>query len=274
MEFSRQKLGVTLSHIAVLALLVSAGLNYLYSQEGYVLLAEGEHTQAMRSYTAHDFTVLHQGKPVYRQPLAALYKGQHISTGALPFAFEITRLCDHCEAFTPREASHRKGLAQKITLRPSPMPLQKEEALAGLEFRLNGKDYVSFAALPSRFPVIQWQRGAAYQFRVERRQTALPFAVTLLDFEKTTYPGTDAAQEYESLVSINGEQHAIRMNEPYRAKGVALYQSSYLRRGNQQASVLAVVINPFWWTPYAAGLLLLLGLGWQMIFRLVEGKNR
>lgn len=65
------------------------------------------------------------------------------------------------------------------------------------------------------------------------RRVPLPFAVTLQDFRKRTYPGTTTAASFESEVTLRDAargvtlHRVIRMNGPLTYRGYTLFQASY-----------------------------------------------
>lgn len=70
------------------------------------------------------------------------------------------------------------------------------------------------------------------EYRPGERQ--LGFAVKLLDFRKTDYPGTQMAAGFESDVELTDEargltlKRTINMNNPLKHRGFSLFQSSYI----------------------------------------------
>ncbi|MCU0276626.1 MAG: cytochrome c biogenesis protein ResB [Acidobacteria bacterium] len=93
----------------------------------------------------------------------------------------------------------------------------------------------------------------------------LPFAVKLVDFQKTMHPGTEIPRSFTSKVEIIAGVAArdaiISMNRPLRTGGYAFYQSSFAEDDGQgQRSTFAVVRNSGRWLPYVASALIGLGL--------------
>lgn len=66
-----------------------------------------------------------------------------------------------------------------------------------------------------------------------KREVPLPFAVTLVDFRKQTYPGTELAASFESEVELTDPargttlHRVISMNNPLTYRGYTLFQASY-----------------------------------------------
>lgn len=97
---------------------------------------------------------------------------------------------------------------------------------------------------------------------------ALPFSVTLDTFQVIYHPGTMAAADYEShlTIRVDGKERkeTVSMNNICTVAGIRLYQSSYDDDG--RGSVLAVNSDP-WGIPitYTGYALLFVGLVWMLI---------
>ena len=101
----------------------------------------------------------------------------------------------------------------------------------------------------------------------------LPFSLTLNNFRREVYPGTNMPKEYESRVTINDGDITwpaiISMNEPLRYGGYTFYQSSTVRdKDGEPISILSVVTNRGWIFPYVSGVLLAFGLIYHTAWRM------
>lgn len=121
------------------------------------------------------------------------------------------------------------------------------------------------------------------QFTMVMRQTRhyQPFSLTLLKATHTTYPGTDIPKDFRSRVLLKnpktGESREVEisMNHPLRYGGLTFYQYQMdagqvaQQAGRTPSSVLEVVRNPGWLTPYVGCAMVGLGLVIQFMFHLV-----
>jgi cytochrome c biogenesis protein ResB len=78
------------------------------------------------------------------------------------------------------------------------------------------------------------------------RNVPLPFTVTLTDFRKLDYPGTEMAMAYESDVSVTSPDAAdqnfrVFMNNPYAQGPWKVYQSGFI---GDDVSVFSVMKDP------------------------------
>ena len=130
--------------------------------------------------------------------------------------------------------------------------------------------------------------GKKYTFTLRPARVIHPFALTLLKATHTVYPGTISASEpqgipkdFRSRVRIDNPQAGekreveISMNHPLRYGGYTYYQYQMdagqmaEQAGHTPSSVLQVVRNPGWLTPYIGCAMVGAGLVIQFLFHLV-----
>ena len=123
--------------------------------------------------------------------------------------------------------------------------------------------------------------GKQFIFTMRPARVLHPFSLTLLKATHTVYPGTDIPKDFRSRVRIDnpqtGEQREVEisMNHPLRYGGFTYYQYQMdagqvaEQAGRTPSSVLSVVRNPGWLTPYIGCAMVGLGLVIQFMFHLV-----
>jgi hypothetical protein len=123
--------------------------------------------------------------------------------------------------------------------------------------------------------------GKKFTFELRPERIYLPFAMTLLKATHTVYQGTDIPKDFRSRVQLQnsrtGENRAVEiyMNAPLRYSGMTFYQyqmtagEMVVQAGETPTSVLQVVHNPGWLTPYIGCALVALGLVVQFMFHLI-----
>ncbi|MGH7992746.1 MAG: cytochrome c biogenesis protein ResB, partial [Limisphaerales bacterium] len=104
--------------------------------------------------------------------------------------------------------------------------------------------------------------GKNYMFALRPTRLYFPFSLTLLKATHTVYEGTDIPKDFRSLVRLKnpktGEDRQVQiyMNAPLRYAGLTFYQyqmdagEEAQQAGRVSSSVLQVVRNPGWLTPY------------------------
>ena len=114
-----------------------------------------------------------------------------------------------------------------------------------------------------------------WQLSLRLRRYYNPFSIQLLKFSHDIYQGTDIPKNFSSRVRVmrpdTGEDREvlIKMNSPLRYGGETFYQSGY-DENDPKVTILQVVRNPSWLTPYVACILVGLGLVIQFMSHLIE----
>ncbi len=123
--------------------------------------------------------------------------------------------------------------------------------------------------------------GKKFTFTLRPARVIHPFSLTLLKATHTVYPGTDIPKDFRSRVRIDNPQTGekreveISMNHPLRYGGYTYYQYQMdagqvaEQAGRTPSSVLQVVRNPGWLTPYIGCAMVGAGLVIQFMFHLV-----
>lgn len=279
----REKLGTTLTHLGVLVLLYGGLATALTQTENFIALTEGQTTQESADYHARVLKIFKDGTLAAQIPYAQLAENKPLANTSLPFTVQPVMLCANCSAerLLKNGEGKRHGMAEKITLIPIPTEKEDELNLSGLMFEVSGTGdtdglYASLEDVPMIPQFIV--NDTSYGIQIGRALSSLPFSITLTDFVKTDYPGTDMAQNYHSDVVVNDNgvewPARIEMNAPLRYKGYTFYQSSFsLTPQGEQRSILSVVRNEGWLFPYAAGVIIFMGLCVH-IFQRLTGKEQ
>ncbi len=98
----------------------------------------------------------------------------------------------------------------------------------------------------------------------------LPFTLTLKDFQKVDYPGTQQAASYESKVVLEDPaeklvmEKTISMNQPLSYRGYKIFQSSFFQDPHEgEGSIFTVAKNPGIGLIYNSSTLIFLGAFFQ-----------
>src|ERR1035438_8946651 len=118
----------------------------------------------------------------------------------------------------------------------------------------------------------------AYEMLLRPERFYMPFSLHLMEFHHDKYPGTDIPKNFSSRVRLqnldSGENREvlIYMNNPLRYQGETFYQASY--DPDDGGSILQVVHNPSWLTPYLSCVMVGTGLLWQFLSHLIPFLKR
>ena len=122
--------------------------------------------------------------------------------------------------------------------------------------------------------------GKNFTFTMRPARVRHAFTLTLLKATHTVYPGTDIPKDFRSRVRIDNSQTGekreveISMNHPLRYGGYTYYQyqmdagQAAQMAGRTPTSVLSVVRNPGWLTPYVGCAMVGAGLLIQFLYHL------
>lgn len=125
-----------------------------------------------------------------------------------------------------------------------------------------------------------------YRLALRPARAYKPFSLTLLKTTHSVYPGTDTPKDFRSRVRLNnprkGEDRELEiyMNSPLRYSGLTFFQYQMSgeqlasRWGETPSSVLQVVRNPSWLTPYVGCIVVAAGLIIQFMIHLVAFISR
>jgi ResB-like family protein len=128
--------------------------------------------------------------------------------------------------------------------------------------------------------------GKTFEFLLRPERVYMPFSLTLVKATHSVYPGTEIPKDFRSRVRLQnpktGENREteIFMNSPLRYSGLTFYQyqmdagDMVRQEGRVASSVLQVVRNPSWLTPYIGCFLVALGLVIQFMSHLVKFLSR
>jgi len=123
--------------------------------------------------------------------------------------------------------------------------------------------------------------GKKFTFVLRPTRVYHSFSLTLLKATHTVYPGTDIPKDFRSRVQVEnaatGEKREVEisMNHPLRYGGLTFYQYQMdagqiaQQAGRTPSSVLSVVRNPSWLTPYIGCAMVGIGLLIQFLTHLI-----
>ena len=128
--------------------------------------------------------------------------------------------------------------------------------------------------------------GVKYSFVMRPARLYQGFSLTLTKATHTVYPGTDIPKDFRSHLQLNnaktGEKRDVEvsMNHPLRYGGLTFYQYQMDagqvadQAGRVPSSVLSVVRNPSWLTPYIGCAMVGIGLLIQFALHLLDFTSR
>jgi len=290
-ELSWKKFGLQLVHVGIMLLLVGQLATDLLSVESTMHIREG----GSKNYSEMDRyaeLVVIESLPGDRErvtaiPQSQLGDGKEFRPADLPFAIRVQRYFPNSrvgqrDATMSLPPAATQGVGAQAFVQPAPpetamnrrdMPSAVVE-LAGSAGSLGTWLATYWLERPQTFTV----EGRSFQISMRPRRLYKDYTIHLDSFRHEVYPGTKIPKDFSSMVRVinhrTGEERPVRiyMNNPLRYGGETYYQASFDQ--DDKGTVLQVVRNPSWLTPYFGCLIVGIGLGWQFLAHLVPYLKR
>ncbi|MCU0771158.1 MAG: cytochrome c biogenesis protein ResB [Verrucomicrobia bacterium] len=289
--FSANKSGIWLIHLGLILLFVGQLLTDLLSVESMMHLREGE-TRNYSERPREAEVVLIERSGAETERVIAVPEWRLKKGGAVPLpGSDLTLVVrqyfrnsslERLPEGSMHPAAATLGFGASILARELPHVTEMDRRdVPSVIFELKGRGAPEGTWLASEYidqpqPVLI--NGKTYELAMRPRREYKPYSITLLDFTHDKYPGTEIPRNFSSRVRLQhpakGEDREvlIYMNNPLRYDGATFYQASF--DTDNLGSVLQVVRNPSWLTPYLSCALVSVGLVVQFLIHLVPFLKR
>lgn len=305
---SRKKIGIFTIHAGLILLLVGQFFTELMQVESFMNIPVGGSKNYSENSRKNELAIVDVTDPktdnVVAIPESLLAKSKEIKDPQLPFTLKVNRYYLNSNAF-PADADKAPSLKQAglafaeksraISMNDRDVPLAEIEVvadsgslgthlvsnwfvernlLAHLAKRYGAAFHPETAVQPRTFS----HKGRTYQIAMRPVRYYKPFTMTLLKFTHARYMGTDVPKDFSSRIRIvnpeskENRETLIYMNNPLRYGGETYYQGSF--EEGDGASILQVVRNPNWRTPYIACTLVAAGLLIQFLSHLLAFSKK
>jgi hypothetical protein len=286
-QWSRKKAGIFLIHFGLALLLLGQFFTQMWARESQMAIEEGASANFSESARDTELVVIDASDPqvdrVVSVPESRFRREGEIRGPGLPFALVVKKFFPnaHLSMAAPGVAAAgpaTAGIGRQIAVSEAPVAAADDEVnsvTAFVEVRTESESLGTWLlssglAAPQPFTF----QGKEYRLAIRPRRAYYPFTVTLKDFRHDRYLGTEVPKNFSSLIRLtHSAKHEdrdvlISMNRPLRYEGKAFYQASFGK--GDTLSVLQVVENPAWLTPYVAASLMAAGLGVQFLSHLIS----
>jgi hypothetical protein len=275
--FTANKIGLWMVHVGLILLLLGQLLTDLLSRESTLHLRNGETRNYSETEREAELAVIDTTDPnadkVVAIPQGVLANEKDIRPGDLPFTIRVkqffgnSRVEDRAaDAAQPPAATQGmgpratvKGLPHVTTMdtRDVPSAVVEVETPQGSLGTWLVSEYIEE---PQSFSC----GNRTYQLALRQRRLYKPYSIQLVKFQHDVYPGTEIPKNFSSRILLQhpqtGEKREvlIYMNNPLRYSGETYYQSGF--DPDNKGTILQVVHNPSWLTPYLSCVLVGVGL--------------
>jgi hypothetical protein len=267
-------------------------LTQLFQVESYMSIEEGASKNYSESGRTSELAIIDVTDPgantVVAVPQSLLATSQEITHSQLPFKVMVDRFYENAD---PSISSGRLTFEQKpfqVAMDKRNIPAasisvqtdsgvqgpfllsnwQTEKNLVGIMAESFGRGFRREMAAPARFT----HAGRQYELTMRPLRYYKPHTIQLLDFTHDRYLGTEIPKNFSSRIKLmnpgtsENREVLIYMNNPLRYGGETYYQGGF--EPGDTVSILQVVRNPSWLTPYVACGLVTLGLLVQFLSHL------
>jgi len=281
-KLTRKKLGIHLIHGGLILLLLGQLLTDALSTESAMQLAEGESKNYSQDFRDNEFVLIDRSDPqrdrVVSIPESLLAKKREIVPPELPLKVRILRYWQNSALFEsptsnaiPVNASQGIGTnAFVLPLEPTTDPNQRDIPSALVELIAPEGPLGSWLVSSSTSAKQEFSyKDKPCQIAMRFTRYYKPFWLKLESFTHERYRGTDIPKNFASVVRLQrpdrGEDREVKiyMNNPLRYNGETYYQAGFHPDNDKLAhkiTILQVVHNPSWLTPYFSCALVALGL--------------
>lgn len=291
-ELSRKKVGIFIIHFGLILLLLGQFATETFQVESAMRLVEGNASNYSESFQDNELVVIDMSAPaedtVVTIPESMIEEKKEIPVPQTPFTLRVHHYWENSEllenpmqAAVPAAVTNGVGQGLHVLGKP-PATKMDERSLPTAIVEVQTPDGSLGNWLVSswigRQQTFEYQ-GQSYQVAMRFTRHYKPYRIHLIDFRHDKYKGTEIPKNFSSRIRVvnpkSGEDREvlIRMNEPLRYKGETYYQGSFDPK-DERVSILQVVRNPSWLTPYVSCALVALGLIVQFLSHLIGFVKR
>jgi hypothetical protein len=287
----RDKIGIIITHVGLILLLLGQLATDMLSTESSLHLRNGETKNYSESDRLTELAVIDRSDPkkqkVVAIPDSILARDSVIRTPELPFEVRVKHFYPNSllaggsmDGFEKSAATQGPGAGIWIREEPRTTKMEERDLPSALVELEAGGTSMGTWLVSIQLDQLQtaMAQGRPYDLVLRLRRHYIPFALQLIEFRHDIYAGTDIPKNFSSQVRVlnpaTGEDREvkIKMNSPLRYSGLTFYQASF--DPDDKGSVLEVVRNPSWVTPYLACLLVGVGLAVQFLSHLIPFVKR
>jgi hypothetical protein len=284
-KLTRAKAGIWMVHFGLILLLLGQLGTDLLSRESTLHLRNGEARNYSEADRQAELAVIdatdRDTDKVVAIPQALLMHKKEIRNDELPFTvriqkFYVNSVVEDRPADATGAPPASEGIGPRAVVKELPRVTEmnvRDVPSAVVEIQTPEKSLGSW--LVSEYidkPQLFSYNNHTYKLELRPRRYYNPFTIRLLEFRHDVYAGTDTPKNFSSRVQLlqpeTGENREVKiyMNNPLRYAGQTFYQASY--DPDDHGTILQVVHNPSWLTPYFSCILVGAGLVVQFMTHL------
>ena len=287
-QYGRKNVGLILVHVGIILLLIGQLTTDYFQVESHMRLREGEALNYSEDSRETELVFITAGNnnsdEVIAIPTSNLQRQKVIQHPRLPFSIKVAEFHPNSRLqnkqstnATAKASSVTQGVGVDIEIQHMPSSTRMDERnlpSAVIEL-VSDKGSLGSWLVSSMIEEKQTvaMDSRSYQLALRFTRYYKPFSLELQQFRHDKYLGTEIPKNFSSRVRIRNPEKKedrevlIYMNNPLRYGGETFYQSGYDER-DPKVTILQVVRNPGWVTPYISCILVSIGLCMQFFSHL------
>jgi len=288
-QFTRKKIGIFIIHGGIILLLLGQFATDLLSTESAMRLEEGESKNYSENGRESELVFIDASDPqvdeVIAIPQGMLNGGRELRPPKLPFTVRVKEFLPNSNLSQAGEGERPAG-DHGAGARIVAHPLAQVTDMDSRDMPSAIVELVSTTGSLGTWLVSVWLDkpqtitvgSKSYQMAQRFTRYYKPFSLELLKFSHDLYKGTDTPKNFSSRVRLRrpdaseDREVLIYMNNPLRVSGETYYQAGFAPDNDKRVNkvtILQVVRNPSWLTPYFACVLVGVGLTVQFTSHLI-----
>ena len=276
-KFTRDKAGIWLVHFGLILLLLGQLMTDVLSRESMLHLREGETRNYSEASRQVELAVVDTTEPdsakVVAIPQEVLMRRREINNSELPFSVRVKSFfansaVEELGTNSPAVPAATQGIGVRAAVREVPRVTDMDHrdvpsAIVEIVTPQGSLGSWLVSEYVNGDQSFTWNH-RTYQLALRPRRYYQNFSLQLKEFRHDVYAGTEIPKNFSSRVVLQrpdtGENREvlIKMNTPLRYAGETFYQASF--DPDNHGTVLQVVHNPSWLTPYFSCILVGAGL--------------
>jgi len=285
-HFTRKKAGIWLTHVGLILLLFGQLLTDKLARESLLHLREGEAKNYSEIEREAELAIIDTSDAgtdkVVAIPQRLLANQKDIEHSDLPFKVRVKEFYANsrvqnreAEALAPPAASRGIGAVATVTELAHVTSMDYRDVPSAVIELITPEGSIGTWLVSEHYEHAQkvpWQN-RNYELWLRPKRLYKPYSLELQKFRNDLYAGTDIPKNYSSRVVLHrpetGEKREvlIYMNNPLRYSGETYYQSGF--DPDNHGTILQVVRNPSWLTPYLSCIMVGAGLIVQFMTHLI-----
>ena len=276
-KFTREKAGIWMVHFGLILLLLGQLMTDILSRESVLHLRNGETRNYSEATRQDELAVIDTTEAdldkVVAIPQALLMRRNEINHSELPFTVRVKSFFANSaveergtNSVAPPAASQDVGASLMVRELPRVTDMDHKDLPSAVVEIVTPQGSLGTWLVSEHLNGSQtftWNH-RTYELALRPRRYYQPFSLQLEEFRHDVYAGTDIPKNFSSRVVLQrpdtGENREVLvyMNNPLRYAGETFYQASF--DPDNKGTVLQVVHNPSWLTPYFSCILVGVGL--------------